>query len=208
MKGVFEMAVHFYYVRHGETRFNVLDRVQGVCDSPLTERGIEQARACAERMRYVPLTRAFSSSSERAYDTAVLVLGERELPVTRLKDLREFDFGSYEGFRMNVPSDELTDLQKCWDERDYTRVGGENREHMVARVRRAFETMLESSKDEEHVLVVSHRGYFLYVLEALFGYTLEQQEADYEDPMELVPNASVACFSYDGEWKLEQLPQA
>lgn len=36
-----------YLVRHGETLFNVMEKNQGQCDSPLTEKGIRQAQAAA-----------------------------------------------------------------------------------------------------------------------------------------------------------------
>ena len=35
----------FYLMRHGQTLFNVRRKIQGACDSPLTEQGIEQAKA-------------------------------------------------------------------------------------------------------------------------------------------------------------------
>ena len=35
--------ITFYYVRHGQTLFNILGRLQGWCDSPLTEKGIADA---------------------------------------------------------------------------------------------------------------------------------------------------------------------
>ena len=39
------MIKTFYLMRHGQTRFNVQGRIQGMCDSPLTEERIEQAKA-------------------------------------------------------------------------------------------------------------------------------------------------------------------
>ena len=39
------MVKTFYLMRHGQTRFNVQGRIQGACDSPLTDEGIEQAKA-------------------------------------------------------------------------------------------------------------------------------------------------------------------
>ena len=38
----------FYLMRHGQTRFNVQHRLQGVCDAPLTEVGIEQAKKAGQ----------------------------------------------------------------------------------------------------------------------------------------------------------------
>ena len=45
------MAGTLYLMRHGETTFNLQQRSQGWCDSPLTERGREQATRAAARIR-------------------------------------------------------------------------------------------------------------------------------------------------------------
>lgn len=68
------MKVFFYYVRHGQTLFNVRRRIQGSCDSPLTKQGIVEARIAGSALRDVKIDRAYCSSSERAVDTAALVL--------------------------------------------------------------------------------------------------------------------------------------
>lgn len=41
--------IQFYYVRHGETIFNVKNLSQGSCDSPLTKNGIHQAEKTKEK---------------------------------------------------------------------------------------------------------------------------------------------------------------
>ena len=45
--------VTFYYVRHGGTLFNVLNRMQGWCDSPLTDQGIREAEEAKELLKSV-----------------------------------------------------------------------------------------------------------------------------------------------------------
>jgi broad specificity phosphatase PhoE len=59
------MKITFYYVRHGQTLFNVIERMQGECDSPLTEAGIEGARDTASALRKVHFAGCYSSFSER-----------------------------------------------------------------------------------------------------------------------------------------------
>ena len=58
-------------MRHGETLFNKQKKIQGWCDAPLTELGIEQARHAYEffKERNITFTHAYSSTSERACDT-------------------------------------------------------------------------------------------------------------------------------------------
>ena len=67
----------FYLMRHGQTRFNLQGRIQGACDSPLTELGIEQAKAARRYFEEegITFTRVYSSTQERACDTAELALG-------------------------------------------------------------------------------------------------------------------------------------
>ena len=86
-----------YMMRHGQTLFNVLKRKQGWCDSPLTELGIEQAKRAGEELRERGITfdHAYSSTSERACDTLELVVPG--MPYERVKGLKEWNFGKFEG---------------------------------------------------------------------------------------------------------------
>ena len=85
------------FMRHGQTLFNLLRRKQGWCDSPLTELGIEQAKAVGTTLRERGLTfdHAYSSTSERACDTLELAFPGQ--PYERVKGLKEWNFGKFEG---------------------------------------------------------------------------------------------------------------
>ena len=81
-----------YLMRHGQTLFNVRRKIQGVCDAPLTELGIEQARRAARHYteHQIIFDHAYSSTSERACDTLELVT---DMEYKRVKGLREWNFG-------------------------------------------------------------------------------------------------------------------
>ena len=95
-----EKTVDFYYVRHGKTLFNELGRMQGYCDSPLTERGIEIAKEAREELKDIDFDKAYCSTSERCVDTASIVLEGRDIPIIYTKGLKEMNFGTYEGTRI------------------------------------------------------------------------------------------------------------
>ena len=63
--------VRILLARHGETVFNVERRYQGQSDSPLTERGVEQARQLARMLRDEPVGAVYSSDLGRALETAL-----------------------------------------------------------------------------------------------------------------------------------------
>lgn len=90
------MYTKLYLVRHGQTAFNTQGRIQGRCDSPLTDLGRDQARAAATWLRDagVRFDAAFSSPILRACDTMELIWAGS---YTRVRGLQERSFGMLEG---------------------------------------------------------------------------------------------------------------
>lgn len=91
----------FYLVRHGETDWNVKRIMQGHGDSPLTETGINQAKALAKKLKHTHFDKIFSSDILRAKRTAEIIAAERKLAVATTKLLRERTFGKYEGWSID-----------------------------------------------------------------------------------------------------------
>lgn len=138
--------------RHGETDWNRDQRWQGHADRPLTELGVAQARALAERLDPFPLTAIYASDLARARDTARAVAERRGLEVTLRRDLREVDCGSWSGAR----HDEIDpDEAARWHAGERGWSGGESYEEMAERMVQAVRD-LAMGHSEDHVLVVSH----------------------------------------------------
>ena len=70
-----------YLLRHGETRWNKRSKLQGQVDIPLAPEGIEQAEVTAEGMKDIPFDYIFASPLKRAYKTAQIVRGNREIEI-------------------------------------------------------------------------------------------------------------------------------
>lgn len=153
------MGKHLYLMRHAETLFNLQGKTQGWCDSPLTERGREQARIAGRGLarRGVTFDHALCSTAERASDTLELAMGELpqgQLPYERLKDLREVGFGAYKGKDSYL--EPTGDLRETY----FVPFGGERPSEVGARMERALTATME--RDEcQSVLVVSHAGAML-----------------------------------------------
>lgn len=86
-----------YIVRHGETGWNRISKVQGHTDVPLNDYGRHLAEETAEGMRDIPLDFALTSPLSRAKETAEIILRGREIPLYDDERLIEIGFGSYEG---------------------------------------------------------------------------------------------------------------
>jgi broad specificity phosphatase PhoE len=84
-------------IRHGESEGNTELRLQGQGEYPLTERGREQSRLLAERLRRLSLAGLYSSPIRRARLTADAVAEAAGLEVTELPGVQEYDFGELSG---------------------------------------------------------------------------------------------------------------
>lgn len=87
----------FYFVRHGETEWNIKKLIQGHHDSPLSENGVKQAEEAAKKLKDIKFSYAFSSDLGRAYRTASIIAADRDLAIKTNKLLRESAFGPFEG---------------------------------------------------------------------------------------------------------------
>ncbi len=101
-----------YIIRHGETEWNVKRRFQGRSDIPLNEEGRRLARITSDALRDVDFTRIYTSPLKRAYETAMIMKGDRDIPVMTEQRIIEISFGVYEGLccgkeNYNIPDPEF-----------------------------------------------------------------------------------------------------
>jgi broad specificity phosphatase PhoE len=144
-------------VRHGETDWNAEGRLQGHTDRPLSDYGRGQARRLAADLEREKLEAIYSSDLARARETAEIV-GERiGLPVVIDPDLREKDWGNWEG---------LTAA-----ERDLVEFVGESTEAHRKRTLRVLRRIAERHP-ADRVLVVTHGGSMRRVQTEVLGLAL------------------------------------
>ncbi|MBP5773236.1 MAG: histidine phosphatase family protein, partial [Eubacterium sp.] len=101
--------MEIYIIRHGKTDWNIDRRLQGRTDTELNQEGIDLAIKTGEGLKDVEFDAVYSSPLKRAYKTAELVLGERDVPIITDDRLREISFGSREGERGMAVKDDPKD---------------------------------------------------------------------------------------------------
>ena len=144
-------------LRHGDTRLSPEHRFSGLRDVPLSANGTRQARAAACRLAAgAPIDAVVSSPLQRAAGTAAIAAGELGLTAVIDVDLRETDFGEWEGLT-------LAEIQQRWPaaaavwrhDPEQAPPGGESFAATANRVNRACDRLLRDH-DGQTVLVVSH----------------------------------------------------
>jgi probable phosphoglycerate mutase len=138
-------------VRHGETDWNREHRVQGHTDVPLNATGLEQARALADELSGSRLVAVYASDLARTRDTAAIVAAHHHLDVILDPDLREKNFGSWEGMTDVEILDRFPEaVRGRWGD-------GETNEAVAGRAIAAFDR-IRGLHPAGPVLVVSHGG--------------------------------------------------
>lgn len=198
--------VTFYYVRHGETLFNVLNRMQGWCDSPLTETGISNAKEAREILKDVPLNAAYVSTSERCRDTCAIIVEGRNIPVYERKGLKEVNFGTWEAVHVDQHLEEINRRRGNgihWED-----CGGDSDKTFAKRVKETYSHIYAERKDGDLVLIVSHGAAWLWMQQILLGVDSATYGKMRESKgLPKLPNGFNGVFSCtDGVWRLEQVP--
>jgi probable phosphoglycerate mutase len=158
-------TLRLWLVRHGRTLFNDLGMAQGWCDSPLTAEGVRGVVELSTRLRDIEWAGVYASPSERAMDTAELIVGDRH-PIVRDRRWKEYNFGVWEARPNEEVFTALADLTAPGAEPfstvrglftgDYPALeGGETGAQYGARVAAAL-AELRASHASGDVLVVTH----------------------------------------------------
>lgn len=171
-----------YFVRHGQTDWNLQGRLQGKSDIALNAIGIQQAQETSALLKDIPIERIYCSPLQRAKQTAAILQQQIQCPLWYEERLAERCFGDLEGVYLKDITTYLWDFEK---------LPCPHAESMTALFNRVQSFLQEIVHDiaEHDYLIVAHGGVYLPVY-AFFN-TLEHQQ----DLMQIVPkNCTVTKF--------------
>jgi alpha-ribazole phosphatase len=162
--------------RHGETDWNRDGRWQGHTDTPLNERGREQARALADEVAGLRIAAVYSSDLARAAETAEVVADRLGVPVRRDPRLRELHLGGWEGLTTPEIEERYPNEIARWraDDGSTAVAGRETYAQMSERVVAAL-TEIAAAHPSDNVLVVLHGGPIRGLLAHAAGITYREQ---------------------------------
>ena len=141
-----------YFVRHGETDYNLEGIVQGQLDIPLNENGIHQANEIKNKLKDLDIDIIFSSPLLRAKQTAEIINENLNVKIKYDERLKEFFAGNMQGTKIKDWSEEDKENFKIYPEN----YGAESNIDFYNRCVNVFK---EISK-YKNVLIVSHGGVY------------------------------------------------
>lgn len=189
-----------YIIRHGQTTWNVGGRMQGSKNSNLTDIGKLNATKLGESLKDTNIDYIYTSPLTRAYDTAMLIKGDRDIPIEIHKNLKEMSFGIWEGmYSEDVIRDYKEEHYNFWNvPHEYTPNGGESFEELIKRVENTLNYILSQNKGE-NILISTHT----IVIKAIYAILKNYEIEDFWNPP-YIKNTCLTIIDYkDGEYIFE-----
>lgn len=155
-----ESTMEIYIVRHGQTVWNESKRLQGRTDIELNAQGRQLAGETGEALESVEFDRIYSSPLIRAYETACLIRGHRNIPIIRDDRLKELCFGVKEGeSATRLLADESDPFHYFFDHPELYRAPeqGESLEQICARAAFFMREVVEPQAGKlQRIMIVAH----------------------------------------------------
>lgn len=196
-----QTGMEIYILRHGQTVWNKQKLLQGSADIELNEKGRELAGITGANLEGIHFDRIYSSPLIRAYETACLVRGHRNIPIIRDNRLRELCFGINEG--KNLPellADTDNPFHYFFDRPELyvAPEGGETFDEITQRAKSFMQEMVEPLKGECHrIMIVAHGAMNKAILRYIKGHGVSEYWSG-----GLQRNCAASIVEYDGKYRV------
>lgn len=165
-------------VRHGQTLWNMISKMQGSSDIQLSPDGLHQARLLAAHCPFHTADAIYSSPLARAIETAEVLANKFNLHVQIIPELRETGFGDWEGQLLrDIAAKDPVNFEKFFMQPDELQIP--NAETFLQTQIRAMEALKKiidkhSGDKKSHVIVVAHGAVNRTILCALLDMPLRK----------------------------------
>ncbi len=194
----FFMAQKLLLLRHGDVGEEYKDKYIGSTNASISERGHQQVRTIGPWLRSQNIDCCYCSPMKRCKETAAIILEQTGVDYKVDPDLREIDFGQWEGLAFGDIAQKFPDEVKRWSEfdMDFTFPGGERIGDCVGRIVGIADRLTEDPADT--VLVCTHGGIIRLLICYFLGlepwqYILFRVERASVTTIELFGGAGLLC---------------
>lgn len=198
------MPTRICFIRHGETDWNAVKRIQGQIDIPLNKVGQSQAMAVARKVALYEIAAIYSSNLNRARETAQMLAALCGLEISILTKLNERNYGIFQGITAEEGAQRFPTAYAHYKARDlgYDFETGESLLGFAQRVEEAIELMVKHHSGQT-IVAICHAGVLDIVYRKATGRPL-QTPRDF-----VMPYCALNWFRFDSkggdkpDWHLE-----
>ncbi len=159
-------------IRHAQTRWNEIGKIQGFSNQPLSKKGKRQAALLGKRFQKGKIDAIYTSKLKRAISTATAIAKYHpHILLRKCKELNEMNWGSWEAHTIEEINKKFPDEYEARlaDKFNFAPRGGESTAHLKKRLT-PFLTKLLKKHAHDTVLIVGHGGTNRTILGIILGW--------------------------------------
>ncbi len=168
--------IRLFLARHGESIANQQQLISGQLDTPLSEKGKQQAQWLRDVLKHNTLSAIFTSSLSRTVETAKPTADYHGLNIQSIDDLKEFHFGELQGVPVNVKGNHRDSHRqvRAADQGRMTISGAESYSAFERRITQCLDRLMSAVSGD--ILIVGHRNTNEVILAKLLSRTFDMHK--------------------------------
>jgi alpha-ribazole phosphatase len=193
-RGGFFIMMKLILIRHGSTNYNLKKRYCGFKDISLNKIGKVQAKKIKHKTQRLKIDKVFCSDLKRSWQTAQIIFSDRKCPIIKNANLREINFGEWEGLNFKQVSKIYPSIYKKWLKNPFciNIPDGEKIRHFVKRIKKELKNIIKGNPHKT-VAIVGHAGLMRVMLNTALGVKEENFWKLYINPQ------TIYIIRYDGK---------
>lgn len=141
-----------YLIRHGQTEWNITNRLQGQADIPLNIEGIKQAENARGIFNNIDIDFIICSTLDRAKETCRIINKDKNISVAYDERIQERNYGKLEG--ADIRDIDVDELMNYYIDKKVE--NGESIQEFFERIYSFLEELENRYVDNEKILLVTH----------------------------------------------------
>ncbi len=143
-------------IKTGQTTFETQSRIESAAGDPLSEQGVNDVLAVGSELPCGEVAAVFCSPGEAEQESAGLIAHELGQKIRTEAQLREIDYGMWQGLTLDEIQRRNMKVYRQWREAPTTvrPPGGETLDVVQERIRKAVQAIVKRRKDETVVIVL------------------------------------------------------
>lgn len=189
--------MRIYLVRHGETDWNLENKIQGQTDTHLNENGRKQAQELAEKisLELCGIGSIYTSKKVRALETARIIGDKLSITPVVQQGLEEICLGKWEGYTWKQVREVFSEEYQNWHQNRRYQIPpeGESYQQLLNRLLPALDDIVK--KEKRDILVVTHSAVIMTLMSYIYDTPFEDMAKNYKTGNAVIVELSAELFN-------------
>ena len=168
--------MNIFLIRHGSTKLDIEQKMQGRIDLSLSDQGIKEAHKLSKALENEKFVKIYSSPLKRCIETANILNNYHKKEIKIIPELIEHSKGDWDGMKKEEIKDQYSKIYESFlNGEDPRPPKGENFKDCKKRINPFIENLKKTFTENEKILIISHGGINRVFLGIILNLPIKEQ---------------------------------